>query len=115
MFSADQIAACVFPVLSVHLLFACLCWDTMALRVRLSGSSEVNAAHIPLRIPYLFSVFSQPVTPTILTTSLWIVLSTVEDGHLVCRSAFNFWFRGDLGSVNDEGLTSVYSRGHIYP
>lgn len=51
MFSEDQIAACVFPILSVHLLFACLRRDTIDLRVRLSGSSEVDAAHIPLRIP----------------------------------------------------------------
>lgn len=64
-------------------------------------------------IPHLF--FPQLVTPAILTTSLWTVLSGVEDGHLVCRSAFNFWFRGNLRSVDDEGLTSVYSRGHIHP
>lgn len=111
-----QIAACVFPViLSVRVLFACLCWDTMALHVRLSGVSEVDAAHIPLKIPYLICFLPQPVTPAILTTSLWTVLSRVEDGHLVCRSAFNFWFRRNLRSVNDEGLTSVYSRGHIHP
>lgn len=68
-------AAC----LCVYLLFACLCWDTMALHVHLSGGSEVDAAHVALKTPYLISVFSQPVTPTILTTSLWIVLSTVKD------------------------------------
>lgn len=38
----------------------------------------------------------------------------MEDGHLVCRSAFNLWFRGHLESVDDEGLTSVYSRGLIH-
>lgn len=34
---------------------------------------------------------------------------------LMSRSAFNSWFRGNLGRVNDEGLTSVYSRGQIHP
>lgn len=35
--------------------------------------------------------------------------------RLMCRSAFNSWFRGNHGRVNDEGLTSVYSRGQIHP
>lgn len=103
--------------LHVCVYICCLhvCAGIQWLSTYLSGGSEVDAAHVALKTPYLISVFSQPLTPTILTTSLWIVLSTVKDDRQACRSAFNFWCRWDLGSVNDEGRTSLYSRGHIHP